>query len=134
MGTGHDYSNLGELKFITGTQANNTLQIHKPTICIGRESGNDIIIPDATVSRKHAELSWQNGSWSIKNVSQQSVLTINGRPIPNGQVATLSEGDTIRLGQDTTCRLVSLSSPLFPKVDDMVGTQRASSSQLSLPT
>jgi RsiW-degrading membrane proteinase PrsW (M82 family) len=40
------------------------------TARIGREAGNDIVVSDPMVSRKHAQLRWVNDGWVFENVGQ----------------------------------------------------------------
>src|SRR5438067_1491255 len=56
---------LGSIQFITGSQAGNTFQITQPTITLGREAGNDIVVSDPSVSRHHARINLNNGTWTI---------------------------------------------------------------------
>lgn len=47
---------LGSINFITGSQAGSTIQLNKPVLTIGREPGNDIVVTDPSVSRRHAQI------------------------------------------------------------------------------
>ncbi|TMC95909.1 MAG: FHA domain-containing protein [Chloroflexi bacterium] len=77
-----------------------TYRITKPITTIGRESTNDIVVKgDQRVSRSHARIIWQNGSWSIEKLSPQNMMTVNRVPV---QQATIADGNTIGLGEDTT--------------------------------
>ncbi len=127
-------ADMGAIKFLTGPQKGNAFQVYKPTTTIGRDTDNDIIIPDPTVSRKHAELTWNNGSWSIKNVSVHNLVVINGQHVSHGQQAPITEQNTVCLGQGTTFRLISPSSSLLGSSDTTNATQRASSSSLNFPS
>ena len=90
----------GAIKFLTGPLAGKTYQITKPITTIGRESTNDIVVKgDQRVSRSHARIIWQNGSWSIEKLSPQNMMTVNRVPV---QQATIADGNTIGLGEDTT--------------------------------
>ena len=42
--------------------------LEKPMLTIGRRAGQDIVMPEATVSGAHAVLRCQNGSWTIEDV------------------------------------------------------------------
>ncbi|HEY2405139.1 MAG TPA: FHA domain-containing serine/threonine-protein kinase [Polyangiaceae bacterium] len=41
--------------------------LDKPVMTIGRRSGQDILMPEATVSGSHAAMKWQAGSWTIED-------------------------------------------------------------------
>src|SRR6266566_4439227 len=100
------------IRFLTGPLAGNIFQVNKPIITFGRDPGNDVVISDPTVSRKHAHLVNNAGQWSIEKLAEQNVVTVNQQ---NVQAAVISDRDTIGLGTGTTflflkrlrpCRLV----------------------------
>jgi ABC-type multidrug transport system ATPase subunit/pSer/pThr/pTyr-binding forkhead associated (FHA) protein len=98
------------IRFLTGPLAGNTFQINKPIITFGRDTGNDVIISDPTVSRKHAHLMNKAGQWSIEKLAEQNVVTVNQQHV---QSAVITDRDTIGLGTGTTF-LFLISSPQFP--------------------
>lgn len=66
---------------------------------IGREEGNDIVIPDINASRVHAEIMRQpNGVWVITDLNSTNGLLINGRKV---QSAPLRDADMISIGATT---------------------------------
>ena len=63
----------GMIKFLTGPLTGRSFPIRKAITTIGRDPTNDIVVEqDPRVSRYHARLLWNNGEWSIENVSQKS--------------------------------------------------------------
>jgi ABC-type multidrug transport system ATPase subunit/pSer/pThr/pTyr-binding forkhead associated (FHA) protein/ABC-type multidrug transport system permease subunit len=67
---------------------------------IGRESTNDIVVKDdLRVSRHHACLRFQDGTWSIENVSGQNILGVEQEPV---QQAIIHNNSTITLGKDSS--------------------------------
>src|SRR5256885_258534 len=97
------------IRFLTGPLAGNIFQVNKPIITFGRDPGNDVVISDPTVSRKHAQLVNNAGQWSIEKLAEQNVVTVNQQ---NVQAAVISDRDTIGLGTGTTF-LFLMSSPQF---------------------
>ncbi len=97
------------IRFLTGPLAGNIFQVNKPIITFGRDPGNDVVISDPTVSRKHAHLVNNAGKWSIEKLAEQNVVTVNQQ---NVQAAVISDRDTIGLGTGTTF-LFLISSPQF---------------------
>jgi len=88
------------IKFLTGPLAGRTFVISKPTTTIGRDPTNDIVVgSDQKVSRHHARLLWNDGKWSIENVSQSVALTVDQR---NTQRAIIQDNTVIGLGADTS--------------------------------
>ena len=91
---------LSSITFLTGPLAGQTFQITKSVITFGRESTNDIVVKDdLRVSRYHACLRWQNGAWSIENVSGQNILGVDQEPV---QQATIHHNSVITLGKDSS--------------------------------
>src|SRR6266566_4441391 len=97
------------IRFLTGPLAGNIFQVNKPIITFGRDPGNDVVISDPTVSRKHAQLVNNAGQWSIEKLAEQNVVTVNQQ---NVRAAVISDRDTIGLGTGTTF-LFLISSPQF---------------------
>ena len=97
---------LASIRFLTGPLAGSTFPISKPSITIGREQYNDIVISDPSVSRQHARLVNNGTQWSIEKLSPQNVVTVNSRSV---QQAIISDRDTIGLGTGTT--FLFLTSP-----------------------
>ncbi|GAC1385934.1 MAG: FHA domain-containing protein [Ktedonobacteraceae bacterium] len=91
-------ASLGSIKFITGSQAGSSFQITKFTITMGREPGNDIVVSDPSVSRHHAQISFNNGTWTISKLAPQNTVTVNQRDV---QQAIINDRDTIGLGSTT---------------------------------
>src|SRR5919199_1773386 len=89
---------LGTIRFVTGSQAGNTFPITKPSITLGREPGNDIVVSDPSVSRRHAQISLNNGTWTITKLAPQNTVTVNQRDV---QQSPINDRDTIGLGGTT---------------------------------
>ncbi len=62
---------------------------------IGRDYTNLIHLVDQTVSRRHAELSFDNGQWSIQDLGSRNGTAVNGQPVTKAQVQSMDE---IRVG------------------------------------
>jgi RsiW-degrading membrane proteinase PrsW (M82 family) len=70
---------------------------------IGRSSDNDVVVSDPTVSRRHAQLSWESTGWVWQNAGQAPTF-LGGQPVarfnvgPATEVALASpQGPVIRL-------------------------------------
>lgn len=98
---------LGSIRFLTGPLAGTTYTITKPITTIGREPTNDIVISDPSVSRQHVQILWNSGSWTIKKVASQNILSINQHEV---QQSPLQDHDTIGIGQGTTFLFLSEDS------------------------
>lgn len=66
---------------------------------IGRESANEIVVPDINISRVHAEIHMQpNGQWVITDLGSTNGLYVNGQKV---QSASLRDADMITIGTST---------------------------------
>lgn len=89
------------IKFLSGPMAEQMFPIRNPAVTIGRASTNDIVVKDdLKVSRAHARLLRQNGTWSIEKLApSHNTLTVNQQSV---QHATLTNNTTVRLGADSS--------------------------------
>jgi hypothetical protein len=62
---------------------------------IGRSRECDLVIDDPNVSRQHAELRKDGGTWTIRDLGSTNGIKLNGRRSEGG---SLSPGDEITLG------------------------------------
>jgi hypothetical protein len=82
------------LKIVTGNFSHN-FTLNKPTITIGRAANNDIVIPEQTVSSKHATITIQKGSFFLTDLGSTNGTFVNGSRIESKM---LKSGDLIKLG------------------------------------
>lgn len=73
-----------------------------PEVTIGRTNGpayRHVQITAATVSRMHARIRFEDGRWSICNLSTTNPLRVNGRELEVMVEIPLENGDRIQLGE-----------------------------------
>lgn len=87
-----------------GPRPDQTFELHKDVYTLGREAGNDIIINDPQISRHHARLTLQGGSYVLEDLGSTNGSFVNGRRITGA--TALSPGDMVGLG-DTVVLAVS---------------------------
>ena len=64
------------------TAANRAIDLASARVTLGRESRNDITIPDINVSRTHAEISLSpQGAWVITDLGSTNGTYVNGRAV-----------------------------------------------------
>jgi hypothetical protein len=63
---------------------------------LGRSRECDVVLDDANVSRRHAELRPSGGSWIVRDLGSTNGVKVNGRLIEGAQ--SLKAGDRIDLG------------------------------------
>jgi sigma-B regulation protein RsbU (phosphoserine phosphatase) len=78
-----------------GLQKGRVISVAGPTV-IGRGAAADLSLPDAGVSRRHAQLTVENGEWRIEDLGSANGTVINGRPVRGA--TTLHDGDLIGVG------------------------------------
>lgn len=77
------------------------------TVSIGRDSRNDVVIPDQVVSRLHAELTMKDGRVFLKDLQSRNgtflYVGTDFKPVGDGVVVT--PNSVIRLGTTTILKL-----------------------------
>lgn len=86
------------LWFRNGPLTGRAFTLHQDTTTIGRIAGNDIIILDGTVSRRHARLVFQAGQWVVEDLNSSNGTFVNGQRV--ARTAMLRHGDEVRMGDD----------------------------------
>jgi len=93
------------------------------TVWIGRSSENDVVVSDPTVSRRHAQLTWEASGWVWQNAGQAATF-YGGQPAARfgiGQLAEVAlaspQGPVLRLesaqlrGQPAPTELAAVAGP-----------------------
>lgn len=77
------------------------------TVLIGRDSGNDVVIPDQVVSRVHAELTMKDGRVFLKDLRSRNgtFLYVGTDFKPVGDSVMVTPNSVIRLGTTTILEL-----------------------------
>src|SRR5260370_22616156 len=99
MNRGKEPPTLGSLRFLTGPLAGNIYPITRTITSLGRDPSNDIVISDPAVSRYHAQIIWENESWTVKKLVAHNSLNVNQHALSQ---SSLNDRDTIGLGPGTT--------------------------------
>jgi hypothetical protein len=98
----------GRLQVISGEPSTDDLLFFSrlgepPRIFVGRDAGpphRHITLRSPTVSRRHARIDFDSGTWTITNLSQTNPVIVNDRVLSNGSSARkLADGDRIELGE-----------------------------------
>lgn len=72
-----------------------TLSVAKK-VTIGRQSDNDLVIPDPGVSRHHAEIANEGGTCTIRDLGSTNGTVVNGTVVREHR---LQDGDRVTLGR-----------------------------------
>jgi hypothetical protein len=98
-----------------GPQPGQRFSLTKPTIVIGREAGNDVVINDPQISRRHASLTWDGRQFIIQDLGSANGTFVNRvrltapRALQQGDVIGL--GSTVLLAFQATLPVVSPVEP-----------------------
>ncbi len=90
---------MAALKIITGPLRSQTFELEKGgwAKVIGRGTEKvDIRIPDNAISRRHAEFSFRDGQWAIRDMDSSNGTFINEMRV--SEIMLLKQGDQIRCG------------------------------------
>lgn len=103
-----------------GPQPNQTYELNKDIITLGRDITNDIVINDPEVSRHHMRLTRGAGGFTIEDLGSTNGTFINGqritgaRPLNNGDMIGL--GETVTLGYEMVRNIPGMSpAPVAPQ-------------------
>ena len=92
------------------------LQIGTGGAVIGRSRQCDVVLDDANVSRRHAEIRpTDDGAWTVTDLGSTNGVQINGRPTRGA--ATISSGDHLTFGTAET----TFEVPTNPATNDDAG-------------
>ena len=89
---------LGEFALIEIDGTEHVLR--EPHVTIGRTSDCTVQIMVATVSRLHAHLTNELGSWYLSDDQSRNGTFLNGKQIEVGSRKEVHDGDIIGLGND----------------------------------
>jgi pSer/pThr/pTyr-binding forkhead associated (FHA) protein len=90
---------VATLHFGEGALAGTVIRIEHDVATIGRRDDNAYVIPDARVSRIHAELRKEGNAVIVTDLGSSSGTKVNGEPI-NGP-AVIRHGDRVSFGPVT---------------------------------
>ena len=78
--------------------------LNKPSLTVGRLSGNDVQVPSQRVSRLHARILEENGSWVIEDAESLNGLSYRGQRVDR---LTLTNGDRIHIAPTAVLQYVT---------------------------
>jgi pSer/pThr/pTyr-binding forkhead associated (FHA) protein len=85
-----------ELIVRQGPRPGQRFSLTQPTITIGREVGNDVVVSDPQISRRHASLTWDGSRFIIQDLGSVNGTFVNRERISGPH--TLKDGDLLGLG------------------------------------
>lgn len=73
---------------------------------IGRADGNDLVLPESSVSRQHALVKRQGSGFVVEDLGSTNGVLLNGKPVKSGP---LKDGDRLQIG--TTALVFRIRHP-----------------------
>lgn len=83
-----------------GPMAGRVFRFHQDMTTIGRINGNDLIISEKTVSRRHARLWFDQGRWFIADMQSVNGTFVNNMRLPPNQPVALNDNDVLNFGDE----------------------------------
>lgn len=102
------------------------IALAKSLLSIGRDPGNDIVLPDAMVSRRHAVIEFRGSQYFLRDCNSSNGSLVNGDRVSE---RSLRDGDLVAIG---TARLLFRDEPDVEAGAKVV--QHPSSPRLVCPT
>jgi hypothetical protein len=85
------------LEMRSGPATGKVFPLEKAEIFVGRDLGNDIVINDPEVSRRHARLFLQNNTYILEDLGSTNGTSVNGQRLAAPYV--LRPGDSVVFGE-----------------------------------
>ncbi len=86
----------GRLIVTGGPNAGSIFEMKEAAITIGRSSGCQVVIPDASISRRHAQIVRQESGFYAQDLGSRNGTAINGQRL--SEPRRLEDGDTLTVG------------------------------------
>lgn len=86
-----------KLVLIRGPHTGRTFPLEKPSLTLGRDPRNDVVIDHPQVSRRHARITRPSNAWVIEDLGSTNGTFVNGTRLAESRA--LTQGDTIELSE-----------------------------------
>ena len=94
--------------FSSGSMAGQTIPLDPSGTSLGRGADNDIVLDDATVSRRHASISFQDGNFFLEDNESASGTLVEGMQATR---TMLVSGSVLRIGETEMVFMESETAP-----------------------
>jgi hypothetical protein len=81
-----------------GPDAGKAFSLSNPVVVAGRQAGNDILLNDTQVSRRHVQFENRNGQVFVTDLGSANGSYINGQRLSPNVPQPFRPGDTLRIG------------------------------------
>ncbi|NWF69255.1 MAG: FHA domain-containing protein [Chloroflexi bacterium] len=95
------------------------LSVSRSGMYVGRVAGNDLVLKDPQISRRHMRLLWQDGAFWVEDLGSSNGVWLNGARIEPHILRTISPGDVLKAGPYTLIyeQLIEPNSGAKPSTD-----------------
>ncbi len=96
-------THTASILYASGAHAGSEIALERERIRLGRGSGVDVLIDDASVSHEHAALELTPTGYRIRDLGSTNGIRLNGAKVT---AAVLKHGDRVVLGSVEFCYVV----------------------------
>lgn len=91
-------ASTASLRAEQGPLAGRLIPVERSPFTIGRSPENDLVVPEAAVSRRHARLENRRGRWFLLDLDSANGTFVNRQRVSASQPVPLNSGDVIAMG------------------------------------
>ena len=94
-------TNVGQriLGFLVPISGKNPIPLSKTDIHMGRAEDCDVVVNDAEVSGLHCELTYEDGSWQVRDVGSTNGTSVDSEPLNVGERRQLAHGSVLTVSK-----------------------------------
>ena len=104
---------IPKLTAIAGPAQGVTIALTQPETTLGREPGNDLLLADRLVSRRHARVAATDGACLLHDLESANGTFVNGVPVKE---RALAHGDLIKIGASLLLFLCEPDAPAGERI------------------
>ncbi len=87
-----------EIKVTDGANQSKTYRLDEPRLSIGRDADNDVVVPDRSCSRHHAEIVREDGVYRLRDLQSANGIYQGSNRVED---LVLSSGTSVSIGENT---------------------------------